>query len=277
MKLNKLQALQKIDQDIKTLYETRRNEINKTIESLKAAKDRIVELKNALLQGTESTLTPLEKFSKLSSEYASTLEKARQGDQAAINKFPQVTQSLLSLGRELYSSSSIYTNLFDGVMGDLESLDLSLGDQLTEAEQQLAQLESQTSFLEKIDTSTEATVKKLEELIALRNAVSKIDPAARAIQLIEGEKLGINRNDPAYFDKAQQSLDAKAEINRLKLKADTDITAKEANLLTTKSKLQNIDNIAANIAKFKETIKPENQDLLDWVTAAEKILLADRD
>jgi len=278
MKLNKLQALQKIDQDIKTLYETRRNEINKTIESLKAAKDRIVELKNALLQGTESTLTPLEKFSKLSSEYASTLEKARQGDQAAINKFPQVTQSLLSLGRELYSSSSVYTNLFDGVMGDLKSLDLSLDDQLTEAEQQLAQLESQTSFLEKIDTSTEATVKKLEQLIALRNAVSEIDPAARALQLFEGEKLGINRNDlVAYFNKAQQSLDAKAEINRLKLKANTDIAAKEANLLTTKSKLQNIDDIAANIAKFKETLKPENQDLLDLVTATEKILLADRD
>lgn len=183
VKWAKLSSIQEIDKEIQKLYETRRNEINGTIESLKAAKTRILDLKNALLQGVQSILTPQEKYIKLLDEYNATLEKAKTGDKAALERFPQLSQSLLDSGREMYSSSQVYTDLFNTVSSDLTNLDLSLSQQLSDAEQQLQQLESQTSFLQKIDSSTNATATKLAELIALRDSYSSINIRDIALQL----------------------------------------------------------------------------------------------
>lgn len=183
VKWAKLSSIQEIDKEIQKLYETRRNEVNGTIESLKAAKTRILDLKNALLQGVQSILTPQEKYIKLLDEYNATLEKAKTGDKAALERFPQLSQSLLDSGREMYSSSQVYTDLFNTVSSDLTNLDLSLSQQLSDAEQQLQQLESQTSFLQKIDSSTNATATKLAELIALRDSYSSINIRDIALQL----------------------------------------------------------------------------------------------
>ncbi len=183
VKWAKLSSIQEIDKEIQKLYETRRNEINGTIESLKAAKTRILDLKNALLQGVQSILTPQEKYIKLLDEYNATLEKAKTGDKAALERFPQLSQSLLDSGREMYSSSQVYTDLFNTVSSDLTNLDLSLSQQLSDAEQQLQQLESQTSFLQKIDSSTNATATKLAELIALRGTYSSMNIRDIALQL----------------------------------------------------------------------------------------------
>lgn len=182
----KLSALAKIDEDIRKLYETRRNEINGTIDSLKAAKTRLVDLKNALLQGTQSILTPQQKYTQLIEDYTTTLAAAKAGDKTALERFPQLSQSLLDSGREMFSSSQIYTDLFTRVMGDITGLDLSLDKQLTDAQKQLAELESQTNFLSKIDSSTDTTAKKLSELIGMRETYAALSPATLAKEIVAG-------------------------------------------------------------------------------------------
>lgn len=182
----KLSALAQIDEDIRKLYETRRNEINGTIDSLKAAKTRLVDLKNALLQGTQSILTPQQKYTQLIEDYTTTLAAAKAGDKTALERFPQLSQSLLDSGREMFSSSQIYTDLFTRVMGDITGLDLSLDKQLTDAQKQLAELESQTNFLSKIDASTDTTAKKLSELIGMRETYAALSPATLAKEIVAG-------------------------------------------------------------------------------------------
>ena len=179
-------ALSRIDQDIQKLYETRKNELKSTIDLLTSAKTKLLDLKNSLLQGTQSILTPQQKYTKLIQDYTQTLEDAKRGDKAALERFPQLSQSLLDSGRDMFSSSQAYTDLFDRVMADIGALDLSLDDQLTDAQKQLIELEDQTDFLTKIDSSTAATVTKLTELINMRNSLSATDTNAIANQISSG-------------------------------------------------------------------------------------------
>jgi hypothetical protein len=183
-KWGKMSVLSRIDQDIRKLYETRRNEINSTIESLKTAKTRLLDLKNALLQGVQSVLTPQEKYANLVEQYTSTLEQAKAGDKTALERFPQISQSLLDSGREMFSSSQVYTDLFTKVMGDISGLDLSLDQQLSDAQKQLLELESQTTFLTNIDESTKTTAEKLSQLITLRETYAALSPATLAGEVI---------------------------------------------------------------------------------------------
>ena len=183
----KLSALSRIDEDITKLYETRKNELNTTIDSLKTAKLRLVELKNTLLLGTQSILTPQEKYVKSLQDYNDTLEKAKAGDKSAIEKFPQLSQALLDSGREMFSSNKAYTDLFATVTQDLESLDVALSSQLSDTELQLIQLEDQTSFLSKIDTNTSTTAERLGQLLELRQTYSSADVSSLASELIAGK------------------------------------------------------------------------------------------
>lgn len=107
------------------------------ISTLATVKQRLVDLKNSLLQGAESVLTPQEKLIAAQTEYNALLAAAKTGDQAAVDKFSGYAQTLLSATRDVYSSGEAYTLAFNRVMQDIDTVTTKVSGDLTTAEQQL--------------------------------------------------------------------------------------------------------------------------------------------
>jgi hypothetical protein len=107
------------------------------IGTLTTVKQRLVDLKNSLLQGAESVLTPQEKLIAAQTEYNKLLEAAKTGDQAAVDKFSGYAQTLLSATRDVYASGEEYTKVFNQAMSDIDTVTTKVSGDLSTAEKQL--------------------------------------------------------------------------------------------------------------------------------------------
>lgn len=148
--------------------------IDTTISSFKNSVTTLRELRNSLLGGDKSILTPQEKYAQAKQEALAVIEAASAPAssvedilvrEAAISKLPQVTGTWLEASRNLYASSIQYTQDFNTVLAALDSTSAMLDSQLTDAEKQLQVLKDSSNILTTIEDNTRSTNELLDKFL----------------------------------------------------------------------------------------------------------------
>ena len=146
--------------------------LTSTIDKIKGSIQALKDYKESLLGGEMSVLTPAQKYdqaksialetARVAQGTATTPEQIAARD-AALSKLPSSTDAWLSASRTLFASSDKYTQDFTQVLGILDATSSALSTQQTDAEKQLAQLISSTSFLGSIAASSQSTADILQQ------------------------------------------------------------------------------------------------------------------
>ena len=144
--------------------------IEKTISALKTSIQTLKDYKTTLLGGAISTLTPEQKYLE-SKQTLLDLTAVAQGPagaerDAALAKLPAASDAFLNASRIINASGAQYTADFNTVLSIVNSTSSALTTQLSTAELQLSQLESQTSFLDVIAQSTSTVAELLPQYLA---------------------------------------------------------------------------------------------------------------
>lgn len=167
----KFQLLERIEQDIQKLYETRRSELDKTIDTLTQAKTRILDLRDSLLRGPQSTLTPVQKNVNLRTAYgtllAQTTSALPEERELGRSKIVDIAQQYLQSSQEIYRSSQMYTMIYNQIISDLNTIYGDIEGELQNAKTDRRLLEESVNFLGLIKTNTENTAQKLTQLLNL--------------------------------------------------------------------------------------------------------------
>ena len=170
----RLKFLSAIKSSFKSAYDDRQKEITGTLDALKRVKESFTSLQKELLRGAQSTSTPVEKFNILFSEYKQALVDIQSTDtkvsDAAKQAFPNLAKEVLQSASELYSSSEMYTKIFDQVSRDVGSASDFIDQQISDQEKLLNELDSKYKpILDDISANTKTSADKLEEAYDLWN------------------------------------------------------------------------------------------------------------
>jgi hypothetical protein len=152
-----------------------------TISGVKASIDTLKKYKTALLGGSSSTQTNQQKYANAKTEVSRLLdqiqapattdvEKATQ--KAAIDSLSSAADTFLQNSQQMYASSAQYTSDFNYITGILDQTTNTMAVQQSDAEMQLAQLKSQTAFLDSIVTASDTTASLLVQLNAAQTATA---------------------------------------------------------------------------------------------------------
>lgn len=159
--------------DAAKALQTSLQNVTKTI---KAQVQSLNDYKLALQSGSNSTLTATQQYALAKSEVeklTATISKTAttpeeiEAKNAALAKLTGSTDKFLALSRTLYASGAQYTVDFNSVLALVDSVGVSLGLQLTDAEKQLGALEKSNTFLESINTSSQTTAQLLQTYLGL--------------------------------------------------------------------------------------------------------------
>lgn len=138
------------DEEISKLQE-QINPLQKTVDGLKGFLDTIKKYKTSLLMGSESILTPGQKYTASKSELQSVIQNLTSSDettrQKAESDLQSVSSQFLQASRDFYASSSQYTSDFNFVMNLLDNLETSATTQLSTDELALEELKNQVTAL----------------------------------------------------------------------------------------------------------------------------------
>lgn len=139
----------------KTGLETLKSELEASITSLDSFIAGIGKLRESLLLGSQSILTPLEKYGQAKSLFETTYANLSSTDTkiatAARASFNETANSFLEASRTYFASSEQYTSDFNSVLAKLDAAESSAGIQLDNATLQLEALKSQLTILSNID------------------------------------------------------------------------------------------------------------------------------
>jgi len=156
-----------------------------TTSALESAIKTLKQYKSSLLQGAASTLTPIEKYAQAKALFTQTAAAARANinltsskediaaRDEALGKIQSVSDSLLSVSRDVTGGGQQYAADFAAVTDTVDSLTTQLSGQLTDTQKQLG-------FLDTIATATKTTA---EILSSYYSAKATSDSAAVAAGL----------------------------------------------------------------------------------------------
>lgn len=135
--------------------------LKSTVDDLKDFNKRMIDLKNSMLVGPQSPLTPLDQYATVKTQLEQAFQTSVMGvseedRKAARDKIDELSNSFLEVSRSVYASGTQYTTDFNFVQSILDSLITDSGSQLSLAEQQLIALNTQ------IDSS-KTTIKLLQD------------------------------------------------------------------------------------------------------------------
>jgi hypothetical protein len=188
--LNSLKDETSLKAKLTKAYTDQSNAIKNTISSLTNSIKSLRDYRAALTSGSNSLLTPTEKYSQARATMFQTAAAARTDITAsstpeeiaarndAISKLSSTTDAFLNASKELFASSDRYTQDYSSVLALIDSTSSSLTDQLSNAEKQLAALDESVSFLNLIATSTDTTASLLKEMVQLQKATEAARLAA---------------------------------------------------------------------------------------------------
>lgn len=139
----------------KTGLETLKSELESSVTSLNSFIEGIGKLRDSLLLGSQSILTPVEKYSKAKSLFESTYANLSSADTtiaaAARASFSETANSFLEASRTYFASSEQYTSDFNSVLAKLDAAQAGAIAQVDNATLQLEALNSQLTILSNID------------------------------------------------------------------------------------------------------------------------------
>lgn len=129
---NELTAVQQIELRYKTeadLIEQSRkaaidsyNEQLQAVEAFNNAAVTLTQTADELFVGDLSTLTKTQQLERARADFASTAERARNGDASAIGELSNLSSQTLQLGRDVFASSPEFTKLFDSIQTTLREI-----------------------------------------------------------------------------------------------------------------------------------------------------------
>lgn len=184
--------------------------IEGTISTIKDAIKSIKNYRNSLAFSSElSIMTPEQQYKEARKIFEETLTAARttgvdeagtKAQQEAISKIPEVSNKFLELSRTLFASSGSYMTDYQVVQNALTMTEAALGEQLTEAQQQLAELKVISDALGLIEENTKTSAQLFLEY---QSAQRRTEAAAGAADSRSFEEL------QGLRDNVQNQIDTK--------------------------------------------------------------------
>lgn len=166
-------AVDRAKADLRAAYDEEARAIESTISRLKSFITSIEKFKASLrLDDQLSPLSPFDKFLEAQKRFEEVSQKARAGDETAMNDLEDVSRQYLEEARAYYASSEQYFAIFEQVEAILDQALASAKGQLSTSEQQLVTLKEQVSKLIDIDNSVMTVA---AAIAALQSAIEKLD------------------------------------------------------------------------------------------------------
>lgn len=144
--VTQLGTLIKYSKEYNSLISLQTTALGDTIGNFEKFADSLKQFRDSLLLGSQSILTPLQKYNEAKLQYETTAAQALAGDEDAQGRYQSAAQSFLTASSAYFASSGQYINDFNTVLGNID-----LG--ITEAERQLDIAKQQRDLLTSIDTN----------------------------------------------------------------------------------------------------------------------------
>jgi len=160
-------------EDEAKIRDTLSNKLKTNITNLKGFITSLNSAKDQLLLGAQSTLTPGEKYAEAKAQLdalkqaiatTGTDDASIAARDAALSKLPAATTSFLDASKTLYASSGQYSQDFANATDYLKTTVDKLTLAKTDAEVQLAAVETGNTSLAKIDLNTKSTAELMKML-----------------------------------------------------------------------------------------------------------------
>lgn len=154
---------------LNTAYQKERGELQNTIAAIEQWRDRMVSFRSSLKQGSNSPLTPLEKYNSASADYASVVTAMKSSD-ATVRaggqaRFESVAGQFLDASKIYNASSTQYQTDFAKVLADSQSSQ-DLGDQ---------QYQTSLDQLQKLDDSVKNLIDINTSVLSVRDAIVQLN------------------------------------------------------------------------------------------------------
>lgn len=130
---------------------TQADETQATITKFQDFAKSLREFRSGLLLGTNSILTPLEKYSRAGSDFQTILNKALTGDVDAYGKLQAASNEFLTASQKVYASGPQYIQDFNTVTQALEQAEVFATSKATIDQLQLDGINAQITLLSSID------------------------------------------------------------------------------------------------------------------------------
>lgn len=151
---------------------TLKDGLSSSVSSLKSFIEQLVDFKAKLLLGSQSILTPLEKYTTAGAafekNYANIFSSNKEVAEKARSELTSSASEFLEASRSYYASSSVYTQDFNRVMQLVTEAEASTTARQTDAELQLKAIETSNSLLEQINENIKNL--SLPELVKLASS-----------------------------------------------------------------------------------------------------------
>ena len=146
---SKASALKELRGNLQTAYEDRKRELEANLKTWQDLSKNLDTFLTTLRTGSESILSPQEKFATLFNQYQQALTDIQSTDQAvaqaAAQALPGVSTDLLKAGSALYGSSQLYQVLFNDVVTGLQNAKTIIGTQQSETQKLLTETTTKVS------------------------------------------------------------------------------------------------------------------------------------
>lgn len=153
-------AFDKVAGAAEEALETLKNGLEDTISGLQDFILNLTKFRTGLLLGSQSTLSPIEKYIKAQSEFETTFANLSSADSKvaseARSNITGAASTFLEASKTYFASSGAYASDFNYVLNKLEDAQNTATDELSVAEQQLAAANAQTQLLTNIDLGISA-------------------------------------------------------------------------------------------------------------------------
>lgn len=167
-------AIEKAKSALLAEYNKQVSALTSVISAIRSSIKALKDYKNSLLIGPSSTLAPSEKYAQTKSRFdeltrlasmtaVTDAEKAAKAD--ALAKLPEASDAFLAASRAMFASGEQYNRDFQRVLDVIDSTTALLETQLSDAEQQLEVLKSNTTILSLISDNTKSMEVLLREYL----------------------------------------------------------------------------------------------------------------
>ena len=265
---------------LKTAYDAASTAVKATITSLKSSIQSLKDYRQNLFTGDKANLTPIEKytadkqtFMQLAQAAAvvlgsdATTEQVAARDKA-LGSLAGASDAFLASSKVVFASSAAYQEDFSSVAGVLNSTQAILETQQTDAEKNLAILQSSDNYLKIIDTSTQTTASLMQTFIDAQ-AASTTAAATSAIAKPSDFDAAVSDLPNSIFDLRDNIALLGQSISGPLTASLTGLTGAMAAGLIGNSRQMGIDGHAkGGIAYGQSLVGEQGPELVDFTSPA---------
>lgn len=195
------------------------SELERTVSRLTSFVDSIKELQDSIrLDQNLTTLGGIDLVNEAQRQYEETYRKAMAGDEDAMGQLAGSASDYLSAARDYFQTSEQYGDIFRDVNRQLDIARQTAGNQLTEAQRQLAAIEKQITLEEE---GLKLAQQQYDALLGIRDGVMSLGTAmaAMSVALQNARSVGVETGTggtvapgDASFGRAVAYLNANPDI-----------------------------------------------------------------